>query len=496
MSISTSIALPQSERLAPPRRSLRSLLAIDEQAYFQNLAKTLAGRALIFAIGLSAVAYYFGFWAGLFAISAALAAAYLPNYRNPILFTATWLATFVETALSTNSFAEHIALVVDQEGLSELPPVWLAVGAVFCLLVAIRSILVFVGQHPKSLIARRPVLTLLAIEGFICALTTLEIMHGLPRVLLWSMLIVATPFIWFLPYAIMDQRTAAPNPALLQMGALRPFWSPAYLPFGKGAAFLKKALPKTADDLAVTQLKGIKLLLWANALIAIQAVLGWIFLSQLNVPTVAESIDAFLQSRAYPLGISWTALAFSTTKFALQVAIWVHLFIGVARLAGYRLPRGSWRPLESRTLMDYFNRFHYYFKELLADFFFAPTFFTTFKKHPRLRMFFATFMAAAVGNALWHFIRDIDLIARIGPAAAFETYTSYLFYCVVLATGVGLSQVRVNSGIRPSNTVTGKLWSFIFVWSFVVCMHLFSDGSRQHSLDERLSFLATLFGVI
>jgi D-alanyl-lipoteichoic acid acyltransferase DltB (MBOAT superfamily) len=321
-------------------------------------------------------------------------------------------------------------------------------------------------------------------------------MHGLPRVLLWSMLIVATPFIWFLPYAIMDQRTAAPNPALLQMGALRPFWSPAYLPFGKGAAFLKKALPKTADDLAVTQLKGIKLLLWANALIAIQAALGWIFISQLNVPTVAESIDAYLQSRAYPLGISWTALAFSTAKFALQVAIWVHLFIGVARLAGYRLPRGSWRPLESRTLMDYFNRFHYYFKELLADFFFAPTFFTTFKKHPRLRMFFATFMAAAVGNALWHFLRDIDLIARIGPAAAFETYTSYLFYCVVLATGVGLSQIRVNSGIRPSNTVAGKLWSFTFVWSFVVCMHLFSDGSRQHSLDERLSFLASLFGVI
>ena len=494
--MSTTIALPQPKPESAPRRSLRSLLAIDEQAYFQGLAKTLIGRALIFTIGLSCVAYYFGLWAGLFAISAALGAAYLPKYRHLILFSATWLATFVETALSTNSFAEHIALVVDQEGLSELPPVWLAVGAVCCLLVAIRSTLVFVGQHPKSLIARRPVLTLLVIEAFICALTTLEIMHGLPRVLLWSMLIVATPFIWFLPYAIIDQRSAMPNPALLQMGALRPFWSPAYLPFGKGAAFLKKALAKTPDDLAITQLKGIKLLLWANVLIALQTALSWIFFTNLDLPTVARTIDAFLQSDAYPLGISWAALAFSTAKFALQVAIWVHLFIGIARLAGYRLPRGSWRPLESRTLMDYFNRFHYYFKELLVDFFFAPTFFTTFKKHPRLRMFFATFMAAAVGNALWHFIRDIDLIARIGPAAAFETYTSYLFYCVVLATGVGLSQVRVNSGIRPSNTVTGKLWSFIFVWSFVVCMHLFSDGSRQHSLDERLSFLASLFGVI
>lgn len=494
--MSTTIALPQPKPEAAPRRSLRSFLAIDQQARFQAFAQTLTGRALIFAIGLAAISPYFGLWSGLLAISAALASAYLPKYRNPILFTATWLMTFIETALSGNSFADHIGLVVRQEGLTELPPVWLAVGSLFCLLVAMRSILVFVGQHPKSLIARRPVLTLLAIEAFICALTTLEIMHGLPRVLLWAMLVVATPFLWFLPYAIIDQRSAAPNPALLQMGALRPFWSPAYLPFGKGAAFLNKALPKTPDDLAITQLKGIKLLLWANLLIALQTGLSWIFIVQLSTPTVAQTIDAFLHSRAYSLGISWTALVFSTTKFALQVAIWVHLFIGIARLAGYRLPRGSWRPLESRTLMDYFNRFHYYFKELLVDFFFAPTFFTTFKKHPRLRMFFATFMAAAIGNALWHFIRDIDLIARIGPAAAFETYTSYLFYCVVLATGVGLSQIRVNSGIRPSNTVAGKLWSFIFVWSFVVCMHLFSDGSRQHSLGERLSFLTSLFGVI
>ena len=75
-------------------------------------------------------------------------------------------------------------------------------------------------------------------------------------------------------------------------------------------------------------------------------------------------------------------------------------------------------------------------------------------------------------------------------------YASYAFYCVVLATGVGLSQIRANNGIRPSPTVAGKLYSFVFVWSFVVCMHLFSDGSRQHSLSERLSFLASLFGVI
>ena len=110
-------------------------------------------------------------------------------------------------------------------------------------------------------------------------------------------------------------------------------------------------------------------------------------------------------------------------------------------------------------------------------------------------MFFATFMAAGVGNALYHFTRDIDLVATLGLATALETYTSYAFYCIVLATGVSLSQVRVSMGIRPSPTLIGRLYSFLFVWSFVVCMHIFSDESRNHTLSERLSFLASLFGV-
>ena len=79
--------------------------------------------------------------------------------------------------------------------------------------------------------------------------------------------------------------------------------------------------------------------------------------------------------------------------------------------------------------------------------------------------------------------------------AALVSYTSYAFYCLILATGVGLSQVRANLGKRPPSGMIGRLYSFLFVWSFVVCMHIFSDGSRNHTLSERLSFLASLFGV-
>jgi D-alanyl-lipoteichoic acid acyltransferase DltB (MBOAT superfamily) len=179
----------------------------------------------------------------------------------------------------------------------------------------------------------------------------------------------------------------------------------------------------------------------------------------------------------------------------LNIAFWIGIFVGIARLAGYRLPRGCWRPLESQNLMEYFNRFQYYFKEMLVDFFFIPTFFKYFRNHPRLRMFFATFMAAGVGNGLWHFFRDIDLIATQGPINAFGTFASYIFYCIILATFVGISQVRVSMGIRPSSTKLGRIYSFILVWSFVTCMHVFSVDSINHSLGDRLLFLQSLFGV-
>jgi hypothetical protein len=59
---------------------------------------------------------------------------------------------------------------------------------------------------------------------------------------------------------------------------------------------------------------------------------------------------------------------------------------------------------------------------------------------------------------------------------------------------VGLSQLRANLGHRPSPTLAGRLYSFFFVWSFVTCLHIFGDASRDHTLRERTSFLASLFG--
>jgi hypothetical protein len=473
---------------------LRRVLAVDERDAFIAHAQTGAGRMLLLLAAMAAVMPHFGIWTGALAAAAAMGAVVWPARRTVILFAATWLSAALNTALGEVDTLANIRLVLAQEGVpASLAPA-LAMAFLFALFIVSFSVLRHVQRAPQSLLARRPLLAMLALEALLCALGGAGLLHGWPRVLIWSALFVFTPYLWFLPFAIADLRSRTPSPLPVQMAALRPFWSPAYLPFGKGAAFLRKHLSKTPQELAVTQLKAIKLLAWANLLFALLAGMDWLFDARMGLPGVEQAIDALLAGRPYPRLLAWAAIVLAAARYALQVAAWAHLFIGIARLAGYRLPRGSWRPLEARTLMDYFNRSHYYFKELLVDLFFMPTFFRAFRHHPRLRMFFATFMAAGVGNAVWHFTRNIDAVAVTGLAGALASYTSYLFYAALLATGVGLSQVRANMGMRLATTVAARVASFAFVWSFVIGIYVFGDGSRTHTLTERLRFMAVLFG--
>lgn len=485
---------PQSAQ-GKKKDHLRDFLAIDEREHIVECSQGMMGKLLIYVIAITAVATYFPWWESALVVSAAMAAAYRPNLRNPILFAATWIAAFLEIGLFENQVLTDISVILHHEQIAGISVTVMAFTFLLAVMIGAWVILAFVRKNPKTFLARRPLITLLAVVALLCVLPALDVMQGLPRALLWSMLIVLTPYVWFLTYAIADQRSRDPSDPVLQMAVLRPFWSPTYLPFGKGAAFLRKNLSKTPRDLAVTQLKAIKLLLWSNALLAMKTGLGWIFEDQMEVPGLEEALDAFLLGQPFPIAVAWLSLILATAKYSLKIALWAGLFIGIARLAGYRLPRGSWRPLESRTLMEYFNRFHYYFKELLVDHFFVPTFFSVFRSRPRLRMFFATFMAAGVGNALWHFLYDIQVVTSMGMARALESFTSYAFYCLALATGIGLSQVRASRGIRPPSTLFGKLYSFLFVWSFVVCLHIFGDESRNHSLTERFLFFLSLFGV-
>jgi hypothetical protein len=151
--------------------------------------------------------------------------------------------------------------------------------------------------------------------------------------------------------------------------------------------------------------------------------------------------------------------------------------------------------LEARSIAEFWNRYYYYFKELLVDFFFYPTFMRYFKRWPRLRLFAATFAAACFGNAFYHFFRHLDYINDLGFWKALAGFHVYIFYTIILAIGIGVSQLRKRKAENP-NWLRGRLLPAFSVISFYCILSIFDYEGRTYPIREHFRFLAHLLNLV
>ena len=471
-------------------KAIRTFLAIDERPRVVEIAQTTGGRALLSIVFACLLAFVkVDPWATLLALGAA-ACAYLPKHR-PLVLAGTTLGTL---ALSSSWFSiQPLAAVMLREKVASVTPDLVRLASVVCVFFMAAILVQFARARKTSSLARRPVITLLTIVAAMTALASSRILAGAAQVSLWAFLESFIAYLWFIAYALVDQRSRDRSATLFQIGTLHPFWGGTSTPFGKGAAFLRKVTAKNRSELAVTQLKGLKLLVWAFVLMEVSSRLNGLVAS-IGIEPLADLQARHLAGMQFSILHGWGALVWDTASSVFALAIYGHIIIAIARFAGFRLPRNMYRPLEARTLADYWNRFYYYFKELLVEFFFMPTFLKKFRNSPRLRIFFATVMSAGVGNFIFHFVRDIPSMLSGGLMYALLSFQSYIFYCVVLSLGIGLSQLRTN-GKKLNANWTHRIFAFLCVWGFVVSIHIFGLSSRQFSLGDRLSFMAYLYGI-
>ena len=139
--------------------------------------------------------------------------------------------------------------------------------------------------------------------------------------------------------------------------------------------------------------------------------------------------------------------------------------VASCRMAGFMALRNRYRPLASRSIAEFWNRYYYYFKELLVDCFFYPTFMRYFKRRGHWRLFAATFAAASFGNAFYHFFSSPHYIEELGFWRALEGFQSYIFYTIVLAVGISISQVRKRK-IENLSWIRGRLIPALCVTGF------------------------------
>jgi hypothetical protein len=391
-------------------------------------------------------------------------------------------------------------------------------GAV--LAVAIGAVLWMVVQRwPKGWVGRRPRLALLGVFAAAVA-AALVAPAGPSSKVLWPLVEALSACLWIFSFALTDRAVPdrvlpsqmdtalspkSSSPETLWPG---PFWRNSAMffsffptvfasttPFFKRPSAMRRMEAKNPEERGVVQLKGLKLLAWSILLSLVWALLDTAS-AALGIPKLTDAIAASTAHHPPAWYLCWASLVDGFLDSALRLAIWGNTIVAGCRLAGFRLLRNSYRPLEARTVVDFWNRYYYYFKELVADFFFYPVYMRCFKKHPRARMLFATWVAVGLGVPLFHFVRDIDVVRDIGLWRAVAGYHVFMCYATILGIGIGISQIRKVNAPRDlqGSFLRTRVLPIAGVILFFCFVSVFDDLRRTVPIREHLLFLTRLAG--
>jgi hypothetical protein len=347
-------------------------------------------------------------------------------------------------------------------------------------------------RWPQSLFGRRPIVCLLSGITLLIVCADWATPAGRTGRLLWAAVSVSVAYIWFIAYALTDKSAKPAGDATLEIAALHPVWGSTATPFPKGAAYLRRIEAKDAKQLAITQLKGLKLLAWALLLAMLRILWNRFFHGYLAIPLPKQAMALSVLGTPVAWKMRWASQILLYFDEIFEYSIFGHRIIACCRLAGFNALRSTYRPLSAVSLIEFFNRFYYYFKELLVDFFYYPAFFRYWKGYRRFRVVFATFAAVFFGNSFYHLIRDWQYFRDYGLLEGLKSYQVLFFSNGALALGLSISQLR-KRGSKPSGFFRRQLVPSCGVAVFYILLGVFMDESRAFSLAQTFKYFLSLF---
>lgn len=295
---------------------------------------------------------------------------------------------------------------------------------------------------------------------------------------------------------------------------LLPVFGGTNVPYGKGNENLSRHEAKDAVAIAASQLAGLKLLvlvwLWSFAQIVIAVFVhgeggtllhewfgeaGWLAAS-LDVPRMA-AFAADAPGTVGNLSVRWASLFIELVTHTLILAIEGHLFVGMLRLYGFKVFRNTYKPLLAESLIDFWGRIHFYFKELLVEFFFMPTYVGRFRGRPRLRLFAAVFAAAFLGNFYFHVLAQGSDLRGLASAELATLFGPRAIYSFLLACGIYVSMLRQQErrGAPAPPGLLLRLRRIAGVWLFFALIHVYGMLAYDMPLATRNAFLLSLLGL-
>ena len=464
-----------SEILASPlpreRAGFRIIPRVETYPGVVKFAQSIPGKLVILALFTLGLRFVTQDWMAMGACLAGI--TFFPARRRLLVTAATLVFTF---AVPWSTY-----------------PHPLYTSALILFVMAIGAVFFWLGiAFPRSFLGRHAILVLLSSYALL-VLAASYFPNTTPRYLtVWDFTSIFGIYLWFIGYSLLDRRSPDRDEFALQLGVYRPFWGSTATPIAKGASYLRRIEAKDARQLAVTQLKGLKLLVWCLLVTYFSKYFSWFVHHYLGIPTFEKSFYQSVLHAPYPWYTCWASLICLFLEDILALSMWGHRFVACCRMAGFNALRNTYRPLSSRTISEFWNRYYFYFKELLAEFFFYPAFLRFFKKNRKLRLVTATFAAAFFGNAFYHFFRDLQFIANVGFWKALAGFHVYAFYCFLLAAGISISQLRAGKP-RRAGFLRQHVVPVLCVSLFYMLINIFAYLGRDYPITEHFRYFLHLF---
>lgn len=328
---------------------------------------------------------------------------------------------------------------------------------------------------------------------------------GIWRIVLVGVAIKLPFFLWRVGYMLISAKRGKMTGTGFKdhLMYLWPYYGGSNTPYGKGLEYLSRNEAKDEEALARAQLAGIRLLLLAILWKVVMAVMnGLVFGADnsvrhalggftLDVPHVNEFLKQGLTPSPW---LGWASLYCELIRDVLRHAIGGHQIIGIVRIFGFYVFRNTYKPLLSETVVEFWNRYYYYFKEIMVEFFFYPTFIGWFRKWPTLRLFAAVNMAAFVGNMYYHLIGKAEKLAYGDFHGLWVSLHTRLFYCFLLSTGIFISMLREQrrAGQPRAHSVLRRGLSIFGVWTFFAIINIWNQGGSAPFVPVTKFFLGLI----
>ena len=395
-----------------------------------------------------------------------------------------------------------------------------SVFVVLLILLTLLYLLFLAAKHREklpSVVSRHPQISLHVMfwSFFVVMMWLAPSSPGLWGTILLLLSMTIPFFIWRCGYMLLMIRRGKIDTTTFRdhLFYLLPAWSGTHTPYGKGLDYLSQCEAQTAEAYAKSVLAGVKLLLLSMLWLAVLHMMNgcvygdpnsW-FLGlfpewSLKIPKLEKILAGVAPASQ---GTSWLSLYLDLVRVTLKIAHKGHLWIGLLRLAGFNVFRNTYKPLLAESIVDFWNRFQYYFKELLTEFFFFPTYLRYFRSSPNLRMFVAVFMAVFVGNMYYHFLMKTNDLLAMDVANIWHLLSPRLVYCFFLTMGIYFSLLHqqkrrgtlMRSGVSPMMVRFRQLQRIVVVWTFYSMIHIWNLSSKHIEFQARSEFFLSLFGL-